>query len=289
MVDVLQALVNGVLAAGVYALVALGLTLILGLLDVANFAHGQAIMVGAYVAFFSISIWGVPFVVATVLALVASGVVGLVLERGVFRRTGVDHLRALTASLGLILAFESLASYLFTPNPRILNSPLSGLVAVGPIDIPKQRGAVFLVAAVLVAAFYFYAQKSRSGLALRAVADSREGAALMGVNLKSTNMAVFIIGSALAGAGGALLATLFPITPYVGDIPMLKGFIVAIVGGLGSVPGVIAASLILGITESVGARFLSAAFRDGYGFIVLIVVLLARPNGLFGLSREERL
>jgi branched-chain amino acid transport system permease protein len=285
----LQALVDGVLTAGLYALVAVGLTLILGMLDVANFAHGQALMIGAYSAYIVVATGGLPFVVGLLVACVAAAALGVVLEVVVFRKLANDHLLAITASLGIILVMNNVAEALFTSDPKTMDIPVGGAQHIGGITIGNQRGIVFLVAAVLMIAFYVYTRRSRAGLALRAVADSPEGAALMGIKIRRTSMLVFLVGGAMAGIAGALLASLFPITPHVGEVPLLKGFIVAIVGGLGSVPGAILAALMLGISEGLGARFVSASFRDGYGFIILLVVLLVRPNGMFGLSREERL
>lgn len=287
--SIVQALVDGVLTAGLYALVAVGLSLILGVLDSANFAHGQSLMVGAYAAYVFSSQWELPFVVGLLAAAACAGVLGLIMELVIFRRVADDHLLAMTASLGVILILQNVCEALFKSDPRSMKSPLSGAVHIGDITIGSQRLLVFAIAAVLMLAFYLYTEKSRGGLALRAVADSRDGAALMGVRITRTHLIVFGVGGALAGVAGALLASLFPITPLVGDTPLLKGFIVSIVGGLGSVPGTILAALSLGLVESLGARFVSASFTDGYGFILLVVMLLARPNGIFGLARQERL
>lgn len=285
---VVQAIVDGILTAGVYALVAVGLSLILGILDSANFAHGQSLMVGAYAAYVVTADWDLPFVLGLLAAAAAAALLGFVLEVLIFRRVANDHLLAMTASLGVILILQNVAEMMFKSDPRTMARPLSGAIHIGGITIGNQRGLVFLIAAVLMLGFYLYTEKSRGGLALRAVADNRDGAALMGVRITRTHVIVFVVGGALAGVAGALLASLFPITPLVGEAPLLKGFIVAIVGGLGSVPGTLLAALTLGIVEGLGARFVSASFTDGYGFIILVVVLLARPNGMFGLSRQER-
>jgi branched-chain amino acid transport system permease protein len=287
--SVVQAIVDGILTAGLYALVAVGLSLILGILDSANFAHGQSLMVGAYAGYVCSANWHLPFVFSLLAAAAIAAVLGLVLEVVIFRRVADDHLLAMTASLGVILILQNVTEALFKSDPRSMKSPLGGAIHWGDITIGSQRMLVFVIAAVLMLAFYLYTEKSRGGLALRAVADSRDGAALMGVRITRTHIIVFVVGGALAGVAGALLASLFPITPQVGDTPLLKGFIVSIVGGLGSVPGTILAALSLGIVESLGARFVSASFTDGYGFIILVVVLLVRPNGIFGLARQERL
>lgn len=288
MSTLIQALANGVLVAGVYGLVAIGLSLTLGILDSVNFAHSQLLVIGAF-GTYSLVTAGAPFYVALIIAVLVTAVVAGLMELGVFRWISNDHMRAIAASLGMILIIQSLAEVFYTSAPRTVPTPWPGSWAIGDLVIGHQKVVVFLIAFALLGAFFAFTRWTRSGLALRAMADSTRGSALMGVKTKRVGLSVFVVGGAMAGAGGALLLSLFPITPAVGDAPMMKGFIIAILGGLGSAPGVMIGALILGVTETLGATYISPIFRDGYGLIVLAIVLLIRPNGIFGLTREERL
>lgn len=284
--DLFQTALDGVMVGGLYATVALGITLVFGLVGILNFAHGQMVMLGAYVAFFS-TLSGFPFLVGLLLSALSMAVFGAVLERGIFRRTLVDPMAGLTVSLGLIMIIENLAAAVLTSDPRFMTPPLIGSWQLGPVTLPAQRTFVLVTSILLIAVFYLFLRKARLGKAIRAMAQNRQGAALVGVRTTQITAAIFAIGSALAGAAGALYASLYSISPYMGMTPLMKGFILAAFGGLGSVPGAIVAGFLLGLSESFGARYLSAAFRDGYGFILLIFTLLILPNGLFG-ARKGR-
>jgi branched-chain amino acid transport system permease protein len=285
--DFAQTVLDGLMVGGLYAAVAVGITLVLGIAGILNFAHGQMLMLGAYVAFFAVTA-GIGFWAALVMAMVAMGLFGLVLERLIFRRTLTDHMAGLTASLGVILVVENLAAAVFTPDPRTFDPPLTGSVHLLGVTVSAQRLLVLGLVLVLVAAVYLFLQKTRYGKAIRAMGQNRTGAALVGVQITQVTAIVFVLGSALAGAAGVLYGSLFAITPYMAAGPLMKGFIVTVLGGLGSVPGAVAAGILLGLAESFGSRYLSAEFRDGYGFILMIVALLAFPTGLFGIRGKAR-
>jgi len=286
MLDFIQTGIDGLMVGGLYATVALGITLVFGLVGILNFAHGQSVMLGAYVTFFVV-LAGYPFWLGAVLATLAMALFGAALERAVFRRTLGDPLAGLAVSLGLIMIVENLAAAGFTPDPRFVDPPVSGSVQVGPLVLSSQRLLVLVVSVLLIGGFSLFLKRARLGKAIRAMAQSREGAALVGVRVSVISSAIFTIGSALAGAAGALYASLFAITPFMGATPLTKGFILAALGGLGSVPGAIVAGFLLGLAESFGSRYLSASFRDGYGFIILIFALLFLPTGLFGAGKAR--
>jgi len=288
LLDFFQTSLDGLMVGGLYATVALGITLVFGLVGILNFAHGQMVMLGAYIVFFATAAgWGFWFGLA--LAMVCMALFGLLLERVVFRRTLGNPMAGLAVSLGLIMIIENLAAAAFTPDPRFVDPPLVGSVALGSLVFSSQRLLVLVVAGTLIGAFYLFLQKTQIGKGIRAMAQNRQGAALVGVRITRVTAAIFAAGSALAGAAGALLASLFAITPFMGNTPLMKGFILATLGGLGSVPGAIAAGFLLGLAESFGSRYLSASFRDGYGFILLIATLLFLPNGLFGARTKAKL
>lgn len=286
LLDFVQTAIDGLMVGGLYATVALGITLVFGLVGILNFAHGQSVMLGAYVTCFVVQA-GYPFWLGAVLAALLMGLFGAGLERAIFRRTLGDPLAGLAVSLGLIMIIENLATAAFTPDPRFVDPPVSGSIAVGPLILSSQRLLVLVVSLALNGGFYLFLERAKLGKAIRAMAQNRVGAALVGVRVATISRAIFTIGGALAGAAGALYASLFAISPFMGATALTKGFILAALGGLGSVPGAIVAGVLLGLAESFGSRYLSASFRDGYGFIILIVALLILPNGLFGAGKAR--
>jgi branched-chain amino acid transport system permease protein len=279
--DLIQTLLDGFMVGGLYATVAIGVTLVFGIMGVLNFAHGQMVMLGAYTAFFVVSA-GLGFWAALLIGMVAMGALGLLLERFVFRFTLSDQMQGLTASLGLIMVIENLAAAAFTPDPRTFDPPLVGSFQIGSLTLSSQRMLVLGLVLLLVLACHLFLQMTRTGKAIRAMGQNRIGAALVGIAISRVTTVVFVLGSAMAGAAGVLYGSLFAITPYMAAAPLMKGFILTVLGGLGNVPGAVLAGFLLGIAESLGSRYLSASFRDGYGFILLIVALLYFPHGLFG-------
>ncbi|MBU1359001.1 MAG: branched-chain amino acid ABC transporter permease [Gammaproteobacteria bacterium] len=279
--DLIQTLLDGLMVGGLYATVAIGVTLVFGIMGILNFAHGQLVMLGAYTAFFVVSA-GLGFWPALVVGMVAMGALGFLLERFVFRFTLTDHMQGLTASLGLIMVIENLAAAAFTPDPRNFEPPLPGSFQIAGLTLSSQRMLVLGLVIVLVVGCYLFLQKTRIGKAIRAMGQNRTGAALVGIQTSQVTAVVFVLGSAMAGAAGVLYGSLFAITPYMAAAPLMKGFILTVLGGLGSVQGAVLAGFLLGLAESLGSRYLSASFRDGYGFILLIIALLYFPRGLFG-------
>jgi branched-chain amino acid transport system permease protein len=286
-IDFLQTVLDGLMVGGLYATVAIGVTLVFGIMGILNFAHGQMVMLGAYVAFFIVTA-GYGFWPALLFAMVAMGLFGLILERLVFRFTLTDHMAGLTASLGLIMVIENLAAAVFTPDHRNFEPPFAGSFQLAGMTLSSQRVLVLVLVLVLVTGCYLFLQKTRIGKAVRAMGQNRTGAALVGIQITQVTAVVFALGSAMAGAAGVLYGSLFAITPYMATAPLMKGFILTVLGGLGSVPGAVLAGFLLGLAESFGSRYLSAAFRDGYGFILLIVALLYFPTGLFGIRGKPR-
>jgi branched-chain amino acid transport system permease protein len=287
LLDIAQTAVDGLMVGGLYATVAVGVTLVFGIMGILNFAHGQMVMLGAYVAFYSVTAgWG--FWPGLALAALSMALFSLILERLIFRHTLTDHMAGLTVSLGIIMVVENLASAVFTPDHRTFDPPLAGSVQFAGMTLSAQRLLVLALVLLLVGTFYLFLQKTRFGKAIRAMGQNRTGAALVGVQINHVTAAVFAIGSAMAGAAGVLYGSLFAITPYMAAGPLMKGLILTVLGGLGSVPGAVAAGFLLGLAESFGARYLSASFRDGYGFILMIVTLLYFPTGLFGARGKAR-
>ena len=277
-----QALLNGFGLAMAYVLVALGLTLIFSILEIINFAHGEFYMVGAFTAYVTFTMLQVPYIVAILAAIVIVGLAGAVAERLVFRHLRGKTLNAFIVSLGLLWVMQAVAQIAFGIQDKAVPSAFSGVLRLGGVFISFERLAVTLCAVVLIVALYGFLEWTKTGRAMRATAQDPDGAALQGVNIEMVSMLGFALGCALAGASGALLAPIFSVGPWMGALPVVKAFIIIIVGGMGSLPGAVLGGLMLGLVEGVGTLFFSSAAVNMLGFLLVIAVLLLRPRGLVG-------
>lgn len=277
----IQQLLNGLSIASVITLIAVGVTLIFGLTGIINFAHGEFLMVGSIVTWLAVSN-GLSFPLALGLAIIAVAVMGFALERCLFRFTLDRPTNGFIVSLGLIVVLQHIVIFFWDPNQKSIPRPLNGIWNVGGVRIASVRVMVILVTIAVVAMTFAMVTRSRYGRALRASVEDRDTAALMGIPVRRYITGVFVLGSALAGLGGALLIALFPITPFTGGTMVMKGFAVALIGGLGNLTGAVVAGLILGVVEGFSAGYGFSAWTDAYSFGLMILVLLFRPNGLFG-------
>lgn len=277
-----QALLNGFGLAVVYVLVALGLTLIFSILEVINFAHGEFYMLGGFTAYYLFAVGGLNYVATLVLAVLLVGLAGVVAERLVFRHLRGKTLNAFIVSLGLLWVLQASAQLSFGVLDKSVPSAVSGIVRVGGVIVSRERLFVILTAVALIVGLYLFLKFTRTGQAMRAVAQDAEAAALQGVNIELTSALGFGIGCALAGAAGALLAPIFAVSPTMGALPVVKAFIIIIVGGMGSLPGAVLGGLLLGAVEGVGTLFMSSAAVNILGFLMVIAILLLRPRGLLG-------
>ncbi len=277
----IQQILNGLSIASVITLIAVGVTLIFGLTGIINFAHGEFLMIGSIVTWLAVQA-GLSFYLASVLAILAVGVMGFVLERALFRFTLTRPTNGFIVSLGLIVVLQHIVIFFYDPNQKSIPRPLTGIWDVAGVRIASVRVMVILVTIAVVALTFVMVTRSRYGRALRAAVDDRDTAALMGIPVRRYITGVFVLGSALAGLGGALLIALFPVTPFTGGTMVMKGFAVALIGGLGNLTGAVVAGLILGIVEGFSAGYGFSAWTDAYSFALMILVLLFRPNGLFG-------
>jgi branched-chain amino acid transport system permease protein len=277
---VLQALINGASVALVYILVALGLTLIFSIMGIINFAHGEFYMLGGFAAYYLAQVAGMNYVVMLAVTFLAVAAFGFCIERLLFEPLRTQPLSGFIASLGLLLLLQSGASILFGVTDKRVNSPLPGVWHSHGLVISRERLFVMMVSAVLIGLLYSFLHWSKHGLALRATAQERESAALLGINVNRVSGLAFGMGCALAAAAGALLAPVFYVSPAMGGQPLVKAFIIVIIGGMGSLPGAVAGGALLGLLESIGPMFFSAATVDLLGFAAIIVLLLVRPTGL---------
>ncbi len=283
MIEVFQQAVNGVAIGAVYVLIALGLTVVFGILGIAHFAHGSVAMFGGYLTFVLGERFGLPFFPAMALAMVGGAVAGLLIERLAYRPVrDAPHINAFIIALGLTMMIEGGNLLMFGADQIVIQTPYRGVFNVAGIAVAELRLLVILTAFALVGVIAVLISRTKTGKAIRAVAQNRQAAVLMGVNVSMVSLVVFAISSALGVAAGALIGALLAIAPGVGEGLAIKGFAVLILGGLGSIPGAIVGGLILGVSEVMAAGFISSAYKDVIAFIVMIVVLLFRPEGLLG-------
>jgi branched-chain amino acid transport system permease protein len=274
-------LLNGAIVGTLYGIVALGVTLTFGITGIVNFALGVFMMLGAYAAWYFTEIAGLPYPLAVVAAVALTSLAGLVADQALFRFTRNNLVNGLLVSIGMIAVLESVALLYFTSTPKELHRVLPGVFLVLGVVLPKIKVVVF--ALLIVAIFGTYAALTRTwmGRAAYAYAQNPEAAALMGVATSRLQSGVVVYSCGLAGLGGALYASLYSLEPTLGSLFILKAVEAAILAGIGSVTGALIGGLLLGVTEGIGSIYLPLAFRDVYGLVFLVVILLFKPSGLF--------
>lgn len=283
----IQQLVNSLSLASVIILIGIGITIIFGLTGIINFAHGEFLMVGGMVTWALVS-HGVNFVLALLASACIVAALGFALERGIFRFTLARPMNGFIVSLGLIVLLQHVVIRIWNSHQKSIPDPVGIVWEVGGVRIIAIRVVVVAVTAIAVALTFFAISRSRYGLALRASVADQETAALMGIPVRRYITAVFTYGSFLAGLGGAMLIALFPITPFVGSVIVVKGFAVALIGGLGNVQGAVIAGLILGLVDGLSAGYGIPEWTDAYSFAMMILILLLRPQGLLGGTEGPR-
>jgi branched-chain amino acid transport system permease protein len=282
-----QLLANGTIIGGTYALLGIGLTLIFGLMGVVNFAHGEFYTLGAYAAFFVLSRLAPNFILALVGAMLAGAIVGSLVDRllAPLRHESIDTTMLLM--IGVWIVMQNLELLTWGGVSKTLVNPFSTQpVVAGPISIGQLRLFVFGVAVLLIVGSHLLIHRTKLGRAMRATFQDQQAAALMGVGIERIYTFTFAFGATLAAAAGALLGAVFLVYPSMGDLALTKAFSVVILGGLGNFAGAAAGGLILGLAEELGAGYIASGYRDAIGFLLIILVLLFKPSGLF--ARAER-
>jgi branched-chain amino acid transport system permease protein len=281
MTEFLQQTFNGLSIGSVYVLVGVGLTLVFGVSRVMNYAQGQFAILGAFVGYAVVSA-GVPWPLALVLVPAAVGALGTVLYLSMFRRLESDHLTTFVLTVGLGIVIQQLIVEVWGPMQRQIPSSLGESVEVGGVVLTNARLLIIASCIPLVAGLVWTLGHTDVGRRVRATAENRETASLMGIDGTRTTSAAFWAGSALAGVAGVLLGLLFPFTPFAGNAYLIKGLAVALAGGIGNVTGAVVVGLALGLTEAYGSAYLvGPEWQDGYAFVLLIAILALRPRGLF--------
>ena len=277
----IQQLVNSLSVASVTILIGIGITLIFGLAGIVNFAHGEFLMVGGMVTWFLVNA-GVNFFVALFGAMILVGALGFVAERGLFRFTLDRPMNGFIMSIGLSVILQHVVIRIFNEVQKTIPDPVGQVWVVGGVHIIAMRAIVVAITAMVVAVTYFGISRSRYGIALRASIADQDTAALMGIPVRKYVTGVFIYGSLLAGLGGALMIALFPITPFTGSVVIIRGFAVSLIGGLGNVGGAVVGGLLLGLVDGLSAGYGSPEWTDAYSLVLMIAVLIIRPQGLLG-------
>lgn len=284
--------VNALQLGSIYALVALGYSMVYGIILLLNFAHGDIIMVGAYVTFYAITSFHLPPLAAVALAVAASTLLGVVIEKVAYTplRTA-PRLSLLITAIGISFLLENGAQMLFGADTKsMVKEPLiSGSFAIGSVSITYAALLTILLSVVSMAALTFLVQKTRLGKAMRAVSEDMGAAQLMGISLNRTISFTFAVGSALAGIGSVLyVASYFQASPMMGSMLGLKAFVAAVLGGIGSIPGAMIGGFAIGIVETLVTAAGFSTWKDGVVFAILIVVLLVKPTGLLGRTMTEK-
>lgn len=287
----LQQLVNGLSLGSIYALIALGYTMVYGIIKLINFAHGDIYMLGAYCAFLITTYCGLGFIPALLISMIFCGVVGVLIERIAYKPLRhATRITALITAIGVSYVLEYATQYIMGSEVRTYPKLLtSASFHLGPVTITMQQVYIFVITVILMVVLQFIVQKTKMGRAMRAVSVDEDAARLMGIDVDKTISFTFLLGSALAGVAGVLVGIYYnSINPLMGMTPGLKAFIVAVFGGIGSIPGAMIGGLFIGIAETMVTAYGSSLYKDAIVYIILILILILKPAGLLGKNVREK-
>ena len=292
--DFVSYLINGLSLGSVYAIIALGYTMVYGIAKMLNFAHGDVIMIGAYVALTCMTTSGLPPVASVLAAVIACTALGVLIERVAYKplRNAASPLAVLITAIGVSYLLQNLALLIFGPNNQSFQTVVSwsGLsLAGGKLNISGETIVTIIACIVIMVVLMLFIRKSKAGQAMRAVSEDKGAAQLMGINVNGTIALTFAIGSALAAIAGVLLCSAYPsLSPYTGAMPGIKAFVAAVFGGIGSIPGAFIGGILLGVIEILARAYISSQMADAIVFAVLIIVLLVKPTGILGKNIQEK-
>ncbi|MGE7759099.1 branched-chain amino acid ABC transporter permease [Peribacillus sp. NPDC097895] len=290
--ELIQQLVNGISLGSIYALIALGYTMVYGIVKLINFAHGDVFMVGSFVGFYAITVMDLSFIPALLISMFTCAIFGVLIERIAYKPLrNATRIAALITAIGVSLLIENGLIYIRGAQPEAYPNnvlPMDKLDILG-VSISSQSILILSVSIILMIILQFVVHKTKIGKAMRAVSFDSEAAKLMGINVNNTISATFAIGSALAGAAGVIFGIYYiKIEPLMGVLPGLKAFVAAVLGGIGIIPGAMVGGLLLGVIEALVSAAGYSLWRDGVAFIVLILILIFLPQGLFGKNKREK-
>ena len=289
----LNHLISGISLGSIYAIIALGYTMVYGIAKMLNFAHGDVIMVGGYMCFCATTYLGWPAWMGVVLAIIVCTVLGMAIERLAYKPLrAAPSLAVLITAIGVSYFLQNAALLVWTSNPKSFSSVVTGgaiSLFGGQLQISRVTLVTVFACVVIMVALMLFTGKSKVGTAMRAVSEDKGAAQLMGINVNTTISITFAIGSGLAAIAGVLLCSAYPsLTPYTGSMPGIKAFVAAVFGGIGSIPGALIGGVLLGIIEILSKAYISSQLSDAIVFSVLIIVLLVRPTGILGKKLNEK-
>lgn len=289
--QLIQQLINGVSLGSIYALIALGYTMVYGIIKLINFAHGDIYMLGAYVGFFATAVLKMSFVPALITAMIGAALAGMLIERLAYRPLrNAPKIAVLITAIGVSLLLEYGGMLLVSPQPRTFPAVFEAQTYnIGGFIINNQQVVILAVSVILMLVLTYVVNSTKVGKAMRACSFDTDAARLMGIDVNRVISFTFGIGSALAAAAGVLVGVYYnSIDPLMGIMPGLKAFVAAVLGGIGVIPGAMAGGIILGVVEALVSGFISSTFRDAAAFAILIIILLFKPSGIFGKNVREK-
>ena len=290
----LNHLINGVSLGSIYAIIALGYTMVYGIAKMLNFAHGDVIMVGAYTAFIAMTQAGISPVASVAMAVCVCTLLGIVIERIAYKplRNASSSLAVLITAIGVSYLLQNIALLVFGENAKTFQSVIKwkGIsLADGQLNISGETIVTIIVCLIIMTVLILFVQKTKPGQAMRAVSEDKGAAQLMGINVNGTIALTFAIGSALAAVAGVMYCSAYPtLSAYTGSMPGIKAFVAAVFGGIGSIPGAFIGGLLLGVIEIFSKAYISSLLADAIVFAVLIIVLLVKPTGILGKKIQEK-
>ena len=289
--EFIQQLINGLALGSVYALLALGYTMVYGIIQLINFAHGEIYMIGAFAGYYASSVLKLPLIPTLLVAMTASAILGILIEKIAYKPLRKSpRIALLITAIGISLFLQNIMSKFVGTAPKHFPELIDlDPINLGGLQLDWKTILMFAVSALLVILLQFIVYKTKVGKAMRAASFDIEAASLMGINVNNTISLTFAIGSALAGIAGVLVAISYPsITPYIGVMPGLKAFVAAVLGGIGSIPGALIGGLSIGLLETLSKASISTTFSDALVFGILIIIIIIKPAGLLGKKTNEK-
>lgn len=289
----LSQLISGISLGSIYSLIALGYTMVYGIAKMLNFAHGDVIMIGAFVVYTACVTAGLPAVIGVLIAIVFCTLLGVTIERFAYKPLRqATSLAVLITAIGVSYLLQNLALLIFGSDTKQFSSVVSlpaVTLADGQLTISGETIVTIIVSVIIMVSLYLFVNKTKPGKAMQAVSEDKGAAQLMGINVNGTIALTFAIGSGLAAIAGALLCSAYPaLSPYTGAMPGIKAFVAAVFGGIGSIPGAMIGGILLGIIENLSKGYISSQLSDAIVFAVLIIVLLVKPTGIMGKKINEK-
>ena len=289
--QLIQQLINGISLGSIYALIALGYTMVYGIIKLINFAHGDIYMVGAYVGFYAVTMTKMSIIPALIISMVVTGLLGILVEKIAYKPLRkAPRISLLITAIGVSFFLEYTSMYFVSPTPRTFPNVIDSLsLNIGSFVINGQQLLIFIITVILMVLLTYIVQKTKMGKAMRAVSVDSDAAELMGINVNNTISFTFALGSSLAGAAGVLIGLYYnSIEPLMGMTPGIKAFVAAVLGGIGIIPGAALGGFVIGILETLSTAIGLSSYRDAIVYGVLIVILLVRPAGILGKNVKEK-